>query len=62
MLRGAALDGATLRDTELAEADLRGASLSGVDLTTARLRGTLLDLPGAVLLAEQHGALVDPSG
>ena len=61
MLRDVRLDGAALRDTDLTGADLRGASLSGVDLTAARLGRTRLDLPGAVLLAELHGADVDPS-
>ena len=41
--------------------DLRGASLDRVDLAAARLRRTKLDLPGAVLLAELHGADVDVS-
>ena len=42
-------------------ADLRGAGLERVDLTAARLVRTRLDLAGAVALAEQHGAEVDPS-
>ena len=58
-LRDARLDGATLRDTDLDDADLRGASLDRVDLSAARLRRTKLDLAGAVLLAELHGADVD---
>ena len=37
----------------------RGASLDRVDLSAARLRRTKLDLAGAVLLAELHGADVD---
>ena len=62
MLRDARLDGASLRDTDLGGADLRGATLHGVDLAAARLRSTRLDLPGAVLLAELHGAQVDVGG
>ena len=58
-LRDARLDGANLRDTDLGAADLRGASLDRVDLAAARLRRTKLDLAGAVLLAELHGADVD---
>jgi len=45
----------------LYEADLRGATLAGVDLSTAQLRGTTLDMVGALLLAETHGAVVDVS-
>jgi hypothetical protein len=30
--------------------------LGGVDLAAARLRRTKLDLPGAAILAELHGA------
>lgn len=60
-LRGARLDRANLRETRLGQADLRGASLDGVDLAAAQLRRTRLDLPGAVLLAELHGADVDTS-
>jgi hypothetical protein len=30
-----------------------------VDLASAELRGTRLDLAGAVLLAEAHGAVLD---
>ena len=59
VLRGTRLDGATLRDTTLHRADLRGASLDRVDLSAARLRDTRLDLQGAVMLAELHGAEVD---
>jgi uncharacterized protein YjbI with pentapeptide repeats len=61
VLRNAKLDRAILRETKLDSADLRGASLDGVDLASALLRRTKLDLPGAVLLAELHGADVDPS-
>jgi uncharacterized protein YjbI with pentapeptide repeats len=61
-LRGADLSGAVLRETNLNGVDLRGANLTGVDLSTTRLKDTRLDLVGAVLLAEQHGALVDASG
>ena len=60
-LRGARLDRALLRETVLDRADLRGASLDGVDLSAAGLSATRLDLAGAVLLAELHGADVDPS-
>ena len=60
-LRDCRLDGANLRDTQLGGADLRGASLDRVDLAAARLRRTRLDLAGAVLLAELHGADVDVS-
>ena len=59
VLRDARLDGATVHDTDLSGADLRGASLHGVDLRAARLTGTRLDLVGAVLLAELHGAAVE---
>ena len=38
-----------------------GASLDGVDLSAATLKRTKLDLAGAVLLAELHGAEVDTS-
>ena len=58
-LAGARLDRAVLRDTVLDRADLRGASLDGVDLSAATLKRTKLDLAGAVLLAELHGADVD---
>ena len=61
MLRDCRLDGANLRDTDLGGADLRGASLDRVDLAAARLRRTKLDLQGAVMLAELHGADVDVS-
>ena len=47
-------------ETDLSKADLRSSSLSGVDLTTATLRGTRLDLNGAVHLAELHGVTVEP--
>ena len=57
---GARLDRAALQATVLDRADLRGASLDGVDLSAAVLRKTKLDLAGAVLLAELHGADVDP--
>ena len=43
-------------------ADLRGASLDGVDLSAATLKRTKLDLAGAVLLAELHGAEMDTAG
>ena len=66
-VRGRGLDGddlgpaggAELREANLTEADLRGAGLGGVDLAVATLKGTRLDLAGAVLLAELHGAVVD---
>ena len=61
LLRGTQLDGANLRDTKLGGADLRGASLDRVDLAAARLRQTKLDLTGAILLAELHGADVEVS-
>ena len=61
VLRGCRMDGANLRETRLGGADLRGASLDRVDLAAAQLRRTKLDLPGAVLLAELHGADVDTS-
>ena len=60
-LAGARLDRALLRETSLDRTDLRGASLDGVDLSAATLRKTHLDLAGAVLLAELHGADVDTS-
>ena len=51
----------TLRETDLGDADLRGArAWTRVDLSAARLRRTRLDLAGAVLLAELHGAVVEP--
>ena len=59
VLRGAQLSGASVRETNLSATDLRGATLDGVDLAAARLRRTQLDLAGALLLAELHGAVVD---
>ena len=50
-----------LRQANLDRTDLRGASLDGVDLASAVLKRTQLDLAGAVLLAELHGADVDTS-
>ena len=49
-----------MRETNLTKADLRGASLAGVDLREATLKGTRLDLFGAVHLAELYGADVKP--
>ena len=60
VLAGAQLDRALLRETKLEGTDLRGASLDGVDLASALMRRTKLDLAGAVLLAELHGADVTP--
>jgi uncharacterized protein YjbI with pentapeptide repeats len=60
-LAGARLDRASLREAVLDGTDLRGAGLDGVDLTAATLRRTRLDLAGAVLVAELHGAEVDTS-
>jgi len=34
-------------------------TLAWADLESARLKGTRLDLAGAVALAERHGAVVD---
>ena len=61
VLARARLDHAVLREANLDRADLRGASLDGVDLSVARLKRTRLDVAGAVLLAELHGADVDPA-
>ncbi len=61
-LRGAHLEGALLRSADLSDTDLRGAHLDGADLTGATLRDARLDLAGAVVLAEQTGAVVDPDG
>nr|WP_301539386.1 pentapeptide repeat-containing protein [Nocardioides sp. zg-1308] len=60
-LARARLDRAVLREAVLDRTDLRGASLDGVDLSEAVLTRTQLDLAGAVLLAELHGAVVDAS-
>ena len=49
-----------LSKANLTKADLRGASLAGVDLREATLKGTRLDLFGAVHLAELYGADVEP--
>jgi uncharacterized protein YjbI with pentapeptide repeats len=54
------LDNATVREARLEKADPRGATLAGVDLREAILKGTRLDLPGAVHLAELYGADVEP--
>ncbi len=59
VLVGCDLTSAVLRNADLTGADLRGATLHGVSLVDVRLRGTRLDLAGAVQLAEQHGALVE---
>ncbi len=53
------LTGADLREADLRGTDLRGAVLDGVDLAAARLGRTLIDLGGAVLLAEASRAVVD---
>lgn len=65
-LTGLDLSGVDLREADLSMSDLthtvlRGATLDGVDLAEALLHDTRLDLQGAVLLAEQHGASVDAS-
>jgi hypothetical protein len=35
--------------------------LADVDLREADLRDTTVDLPGAIAVAESHGATVDPA-
>ncbi len=62
VLAGCDLSNALLRNADLSGADLRGATLHGVSLVDVRLRGTRLDLAGAVRLAEQHGAVVSLRG
>lgn len=59
VLRGCDLTHAIVRGTNLAHTDLRQAQLSAVELTTARLDKTLLDLAGAVALAETLGVAVE---
>jgi uncharacterized protein YjbI with pentapeptide repeats len=58
-LRGCDLSRASLRNARLRDADLRGARLEGVDLSSVIVRGTRMDLDGAVAVAESHGAVVD---
>lgn len=59
VLRGCDLSHALVRGTVLTRTDLRQAQLSAVELTTARLDRTLLDLAGAVAMAETLGATVE---